>query len=270
MFDTGTGHPWQRAASAEADWLAELCQDDGVLGFPVPRRPDAAWVLNAMYESELGPGVVSHDELLRADIAAGDVEVPRGVRGVDFRVHEVGVATGGTLGRAEHPGPGWRRLRWAELAERTGDPVVAEGALPSFRSAPDGRLGDGSWPVGIRPPTEGSLDRETWNRLVKILLEHSPQGPDTRCFAYFCPFVTQEWGDIHDHHVITGRLGDAPALYDVPGMEATASNLWPADRSWVTYTDWDLWGTKVAGPPTLVRALVGDAEIEAVRLPWDE
>ncbi|QES51653.1 hypothetical protein DEJ50_31190 [Streptomyces venezuelae] len=260
---------WPVVASTEADWLAELCEDDGILGFPVPGRPDAAWVLNPMYESELGPGVVSHDELLRADIAAGDIEVPSGVGGVDFSQSPVGVATGGGLGRAEHPGPGWRRLRWAELAERTGDPVVAEGQSPSYLSAPDGRLADRSWPVGIRPPTEGSLDRETWNRLIRILTDFAPDGPDTRCFAYFCPILTQDWDDLRAYRVVGGRLGDALALYDYPGMTASPSNLWAAERSWVTYTDQDLWGTKVAGPPELVRRLVEDTEIEAVRLPWD-
>ncbi|MGK5546989.1 hypothetical protein ACSNOH_19980, partial [Streptomyces sp. URMC 127] len=49
-------------------------------------------------------------------------------------------------------------------ARRTGGPVVLEGYLPSYRSAPDGRLPDGSRPVGIEPPTEVALDRPTWNR----------------------------------------------------------------------------------------------------------
>ncbi|MFG2295953.1 hypothetical protein [Streptomyces sp. NPDC048603] len=265
----GIGELWSPAASAEADWLGGLGDDDGIPGFPVPGRPDAAWVLHDMYESEIGPGVVSHDELLRADIAAGDIEIPLGVGGVDFSRLPHGVATGARLGRAERPGPGWRRLRWSELAARTGGPVVVEGMPPSHRSAPDAALDDGSWPAGIRPPTEGGLDRPTWDRLVDLLTAHSRDGADTRCFAYFCPFLTQQWEDIRAHCVVTGRLGDARALYDYPGVLGTPSNVWPADRSWVTYTDWDLWGTKVAGPPALVAALLSDPSIEAVRLPWD-
>ncbi|WP_116209649.1 hypothetical protein [Streptomyces olivoreticuli] len=46
------------------------------------------------------------------------------------------------------------------------------------------------------------------------------------------------------------------------------SNLWPEDRSWIVYTDYDLWETKIVGPAALINALVGDTEIEAVRLPW--
>ncbi|CAM5595512.1 hypothetical protein GCM10010345_49720 [Streptomyces canarius] len=53
----------------------------------------------------------------------------------------VGTATGGGLVRAGHPGPGRRRLRRAELAARTGDPLVSEGLLPSYRCFPSARKG---------------------------------------------------------------------------------------------------------------------------------
>lgn len=125
---------WPHAPAGAADWLRELC-GDGLTGFMPPPMPDAVWVPNAMYE---------HD------------------------VEAVGVTTGGGLGRAGHPGPGWRRLRW----------------------------------------------------LTDVLAEFSP------------------------------------------------ANLWAEDRSWCLCTDYDLWGTKVAGPPSLIEALLSDAEIEAVRLPW--
>ncbi|NJP77500.1 hypothetical protein HCK01_09210 [Streptomyces sp. AA8] len=254
---------WQIAPSAETDWLVKLCEDEGSTGFPPPGMPDAAWVLNAMYEHEQGPGPVSHHQVRQAGLADGSIE-PAVFHGIDF---EVGTVTGGGLGRAEHPGPGWRRLRWAELARRTGDPIVKEDHCPSFHSAPDGRAEDGSWPVGIRPPTEGSLDRETWNRLIEILQRYSPAGPDTCCLAYYNPLMMRTF-DFDNLHVLSGRLGDAQALYDIDEPDFSPSNLWPEDRSWIVYTDYDLWGTKVVGPTALIDALVGDTEIEAVRLPW--
>ncbi|MEV5510125.1 hypothetical protein [Streptomyces orinoci] len=252
---------WQIASSTETEWLVELCKDEGTTGFPPPGMPDAAWVLNAMYEHQQGPGLVSHHEVRQAGLADGSIE-PDSFHGIDL---EVGTVTGGRLGRAEHPGPGWRRLRWAELARRTGDPVVKEGYWPSRRSVPDGRMEDRSWPVSIVPPTEGSLDRETWNRLIEILQEYSPAGPDTRCLAYYNPLMM---GDFDNLHVLSGRLGDARALYDMDEPDFSPSNLWPEDRSWIVYTDYDLWGTKVVGPTALLDTLVGDTEIEAVRLPW--
>ncbi|MFI9818641.1 hypothetical protein [Saccharothrix variisporea] len=224
---------WPLAPAGATDWLSELC-GDGLSGFMPPGMPDAAWVLNAMYE---------HEE---------------NAEGID-------PARGG-LGRAEHPGPGWRRLRWVELARRTGDPVVPNGKLPSFRCFPSLAEVAGR-PLGIIPPTEGSLDRETWMRLVDLLVEHSPAGPDTPCLAYYSP-LTLGAVDFEDLHVRAGRLGDAKLLYDNAETDFSPSNLWPEDRTWCLCTDYDLWATKVAGPGSLVEALLDDPEVEAVRLPW--
>ncbi|WP_225827796.1 hypothetical protein [Streptomyces naphthomycinicus] len=253
---------WPLAAPATADWLRELA-GDGTTGFMPPPLPDAVWVLNAMYEHEQDTADVTYDEHHRAGVADGTV-ARHVVGGLDLT--EAGVTTGGGLGRAGHPGPGWRRLRWAELAGRTGDAVVPEGLLPCFRCFPSVQK-DGSWPLRIAPPTEGSLDRETWNRLVDVLAEHSPAGPDTRCLAFYNPLTLRDF-DLENTHVRTGRLGDAKILYDNPEVEFSPSNLWPEDRSWLLGTDYDLWATKVAGPAPLVEALLRDPEIEAIRLPW--
>ncbi|CAM5652019.1 hypothetical protein SAVIM338S_06551 [Streptomyces avidinii] len=256
-----TAH-WPLAPSSATDWLLELA-GDGVTGFMPPALPDAVWVLNAMYEHEQGPSDVSYDDCHRARLADGSAK-PQILGSIDFT--GVGTVTGGDLGRAEHPGPGWRRLRWAELARRTGDPPVPEGMLPSLSCFPSARRGD-SWPLGIRPPTEGSLDRETWNRLIGILTEHSPAGTDTRCLAYYNPLMLRDT-DFDNLHVRAGRLGDARVLYDNPEVDFSPSNIWADDRSWVACTDYDLWATKVAGPAPLIEALLNDTEIEAIRLPW--
>ncbi|WP_326948490.1 hypothetical protein OG439_06740 [Amycolatopsis sp. NBC_01307] len=254
-------NPWPLAPSGTTDWLRERC-GDGLTGFMPPAMPDAAWVLNAMYEHERGPTETSYHEYRQARLADGSVR-PRVIGGVDLEAGSV--ATGGGLGRAEHPGAGWRRLRWAELAQRTGDPVVPEGLLPSYRCFPSVRK-DGSWPLGIIPPAEGSLDRETWTRLIGILIEHTPAGPNTRCLAYYSP-LTLGATDFEHLHVRAGTLGDAESLYDDSEVDFSPANLWAEDRSWCLCTDYDLWATKVAGPSALVEALLSDVEIEAVRLP---
>ncbi|MFJ1768527.1 hypothetical protein ACIOD2_50000 [Amycolatopsis sp. NPDC088138] len=252
---------WPRAESGTTDWLRELC-GDGLTGFMPPAMPDAAWVLNTMYEHEDGPTGTSHHEYHQARLADGSAR-PQAVNGVDLEAGST--VTGGGLGRAGHPGPGWRRLRWAELARRTGDPVVPDGLLPSYRCFPSATK-EGSWPLGIIPPAEGSLDRETWTRLIGILAEHSPAGPDTRCLAYYSP-LTLGAADFENLHVRKGILGDAGILYDDPGTGFSPSNLWAEDRSWCLCTDYDLWATKVAGSPLLIEALLKDLEIEAIRPP---
>lgn len=253
---------WSLAPSCMTDWLLALC-GDGLTGFMPPAMPDAVWVLNAMYEHEQGAADVSYHEYHQARLADGSIQ-PHIVAGIDLEA--VGIATGGGLGRAEHPGPGWRRLPWAELAQRTGDPVVPDGLLPSYRCFPTAKK-EGSWPLGIDPPTEGSLDRETWNRLIRILTQRSPSGPDTPCLAYYNP-LTLGATDFDDLRVRAGRLGDAEILYDNPEADFSPSNFWAEDRSWVLCTDYDLCATKVAGRPALIEALLNDTEIEAVRLPW--
>ncbi|GGX27191.1 hypothetical protein [Streptomyces noursei] len=73
----------------------------------------------------------------------------------------------------------------------------------------------------------------------------------------------------HVPTVLTGRLGDAHDLYDHPDLRAySPSNICPVDRTWVTCTDFDLHGTKAAGPTPLVEALVDSPGLEALRLPW--
>jgi hypothetical protein len=253
---------WPLAPTSTTDWLLELC-GDGLTGFMPPAMPDAAWVLNAMYEHEQGPTEVSYHEYRQARLTDGSIQ-PHIVAGVDLEA--VSITMGGGLGRAEPPGFGWRRLRWAELARRTGDPVVPDGLLPSYRCFPSAKK-EGSWPLGIDPPTEGSLDRVTWNRLVGILTEYGFAGPDTPILAYYNPLLLGAT-DFDNLHVRAGRLGDAEILYDNPEVDFSPSNLWAEDRSWVLCTDYDLWATKVAGPPALIEALLNDTEIEAVRLPW--
>ncbi|MDA3642534.1 hypothetical protein LZ318_21540 [Saccharopolyspora indica] len=221
---------WPLAPASEADWLADLTQGDGLTGYEAPGRPDAAWVLGGMYER---------------GSAAGD-------------------SVNDGQGRDEHPGPGWERLRWAELAARVGDPVVPQGLYPCSRCFPSAE-GTGIRPGSIEWPAEGSLDRPTWDQLIRFLIAHSPRGANTPCLAYYNPIVAQ---DFETGHLRTGRLGDAQSLFDNPDIPHTPSNLWAADRAWVVCTDYDLWGTKVCGPHLLVEALLADTELEAVRLPW--
>ncbi|MCB5163953.1 hypothetical protein LG634_03765 [Streptomyces bambusae] len=245
---------WPLADHREADWLRELTADDGLTGFMPPGLPDAAWVLHAMYEHELGPADVSYREYRRAVLNGRGAELAPDLDPAEVLGHPTG----------EHPGPRWHRRRWAELARRFGDPTVPEGLFPCRTSFPS--IPSGAWPAGLQAPAEGHLERADWNRLVDLLTAHSPRGADTPCLAYYSPLLRLAEFEVH---IRAGVLGDAKDLYDHPDEDRwTPSNLWARDRTWVTCTDYDLWATKVAGPAALVESLLGDAEVEAVRLPW--
>ncbi|MEU9193307.1 hypothetical protein [Streptomyces hundungensis] len=257
---------WPQAASTETHWLRELTDDDGLTGFMPPALPDAAWVLHSMYQHELGPFDMSYVAYRHAFLnskGSGSDIIP----GLDPA--EVFADPSDTFApsKGEHPGPRWRRLRWSELARRTGEPVAEEGRLPSYACFPSLRERAG-WPVGVTGPSEGSLDRADWNGLVEILTGHSPQGVETRCLAYYTP-LGQGAEDFDNLHVRSGWLADAKALYNHPEEEwRTPSNFWAQDRSWVLCTDYDLCATKLAGPASLVEALLNDSELEAIRPPW--
>ncbi|MQY02481.1 hypothetical protein [Actinomadura macrotermitis] len=255
---------WTRVSGEAVNWLNELDPEHCYSGFEPPRRPDAAWLLHAMYVWQDGLVTTTHDDVYRTFRAAGLAETGPGGEPEVGELLEGSVVTGTELGRSGHPGEGWRRLRWAELARGFGEPVVPEGEAPGNRCLRQAHP-TGSWSAAIEPPAEGCLDRESWHRLMALLARHSPDGADTVCLAYYCPLVTADWDD---NTVLSGRLMDAPELYDHPEMSSCPSNLWAADRSWVVYCDWDLWGTKVVGPVALIEAMLADPGLECLRLPW--
>lgn len=69
--------------------------------------------------------------------------------------------------------------------------------------------------------------------------------------------MQQEW-------VVTGTLAEASRQYDAPDQRAVPNNIWPHDRSWFVYTDYDLPGTKVSGPDQLIASVAADGALETV------
>lgn len=238
---------WVRQASSPGEeWT----------GFEASGWPAAAWILHAMYETDELPGSLTHDDEFQIARAAG--ADPRGVRGaaIDAIVPDIH-AIGAPLGPSSAPGSGWRRLLWTELGSRLGtDPLLAA-PYPGINSFPFR-----SWPSNIRPPGEGALDLEQ----MMCLLEHltALSGSGCECYAYFARLPTGRLYDTDRLVVYRGQLADVLEVYDNDEIGAGPANLWPADRSWFTFTDWDLWGTKVSGSPELIAALVADTELEAV------
>ncbi|MEU9467326.1 hypothetical protein AB0D78_11825 [Streptomyces avermitilis] len=122
-----TAH-WPPAPSSATDWLLELA-GDGVTGFMPPPLPDAAWVLNAMYEQEQGPTDMSYDEHNRARLTDGSIK-PQIIASIDLT--GVGTATGGIWAAPSTPAPA--------------------GGVCAGRSLPGGPA-IRSYPTGCYPPT---------------------------------------------------------------------------------------------------------------------
>jgi hypothetical protein len=237
---------WLAARTAEPE-QGEVC------GYDAGGWAAATWILNAMYEHPDRPAGVTYDDVEKAapERRRRWRWIRRGFARVDV-LETLGALTGVTLGRTGWPGAGWRRLLWSELGDRLGVDPMAPGA-PGPRSFPYV-----SWPLSIEPPGEGSLDREQFERLVSLLAGRSSDGGRTRCVAFY--------GMLHSddltRRVVTSRLDDLVDLYDDEDVLGSPSNIWPEDRSWLVYTDWDLWGTKVSGDAALIADLEDDPALE--------
>jgi hypothetical protein len=242
------------------EWMRELADDpsrEGYTGFDLELWDAHIWVLHAMYESdnELTGGVTA-DELRKQAIESGQL-APQTVGSVNL--DEEAVVTGVPLGRSSAPGRGWHRLHWGDLAAAIDAPLGSSGVPPCFRWFPYA-----SWPARIRPPTEGSLDRESFMRLVTLL--ESTSTPDTQITCFYGPLSTRAQ-DFDTPLVITRRLADLPSLYDWEEVHGSPSNIWPQDRSWFIYTDWDLWGTRVSGTAEFVGSVAADRQLETISYP---
>jgi hypothetical protein len=248
--DASEALSWVRAASKDGDeWV----------GFNAAGWSASAWILHAMYECDELPESLTHDDEHRIELAAG---VIKPVQIGNVNLDDFTRVTGAPLGQSSSPGRGWRRLAWAELTARLGVDPFAAWPLPCHRSFPYR-----SWPSNIRPPAEGTLDREQLERLCAHLTESSDA--DSECYAFVARLPSGRVDDRQDGLLVyRGTLPEVLALYD-DGQVGGPSNLWAADRSWFTYTHWDLWGTKVSGGDELVGTLFVDGELEVVELPLE-
>lgn len=232
---------------AELDWLAAQ-DDDGFLGYAPVGWPAETWVLHGMWEDPCpGDRARTLEERWREDNP--------GREGIGILAYE------STLFPADPP-DGWRRLRWRALADRLGEPLgdtAGDGdpVPPCF-----GWFPIHSWPETIQTPSEGNLDATTGERLVEVLAEHSVDGLETPCFCFYDILASPRR---LERLVLTGPLRavlDA-ARYGPRGTH-TPDNIWPVDRSWLLWTEHDLWSTRVIGSPSLVAAIDSDPELETV------
>jgi hypothetical protein len=247
-----------RAISAEESirWLADASDVGQTTGFDASGWPASVWLLHALYEAPSRSGELTHDDLRRLELAAGLVE-PLVVNDVDLDAVEGMRLTGATLGRTERPVGDWRRLRWEELARRQSVDLRAHDGPPSHHW-----FAYRSWPSNVLPPGEGSLDREQLAALCSVLAAHSPDGGDGTCIAYYALLATQDWSG--GPLAFETTIDDLLTLYDDERIIGSPSNLWPLDRRWFVWTDYDLWGTKVSGDAALIESCLRDAYLEAV------
>ncbi len=72
--------------------------------------------------------------------------------------------------------------------------------------------------------------------------------------------------EFDENTIYTGALTELVDLYDDDDLPGSPSNIWPDDKAWFIYTDYDLWATKVSGSADLISRLAADPELETVSL----
>ncbi|MEU8328701.1 hypothetical protein [Micromonospora sp. NPDC048839] len=237
-------------------WLADRPGKEAFTGYAPTGWESSTWILHAMYENARLAGLGTHDEVRHRGIDSGDL-APLIVAGVNL--DEETTETGTPLGFVTPPGSPWRRVLWSRQPGQT----------PDRRYPPCHRwFTHNSWPVAVQPPPEGSLDEESLEALLDTLCRHSVDGPRTECVAFYAHLPANDYDHVH---VWRGPLSAVPELLEERGGRYLFSptNLWPTDRSWFLWTDYDLQGTRVSGSRPLVEAIRSHPTLETVNWPGD-
>ncbi|MCA8918902.1 MAG: hypothetical protein KDB32_07475 [Planctomycetes bacterium] len=151
-----------------------------------------------------------------------------------------------------------RRVRWAELAARYGLKFHPEINVRSFSR----KFPRGSWPRYLVGPTEGSLSPEEFRRLLTVLQDHASAD---EVFMYWdLPMEVQG----KDSYCIAGELDSPLEMAWPPGVDSTPSYVWPASRTWIVHTNYDLSFTLVATNASSAYDLLSDDSLETIKIPY--
>jgi hypothetical protein len=98
--------------------------------------------------------------------------------------------------------------------------------------------------------------------VIPVLTQHTAAEALADCGFYYGAVAFMREGAT----VFAGDLRDLPTLVrSVRDFQLTPNNIWPADHSWLIYTDYDLNATRVSGSPELIEALYSDQDLDTVR-----
>jgi hypothetical protein len=243
------------SATDELAWLGRPEGPELFAGIDASGWEASCWVLSAIYVNGSVRSAVTHDDVRKAEIARG-IREPLIINGLNMG--ERSILQGGGLGYAPRPDSSWTRVPWSEYLPELSRVARRSEVPPCSRW-----FGEGSWPANVEPPPEGSLDQDSLTALLTTLAKQC-DGAETQVFAFYAAGASRD-PEGEEDHVWIGPIAAIPEL--VRKYEFTPSNVWPEDRSWFVYTDYDLWATKISGPNSLVNAVRSTAGLETIEWP---
>jgi hypothetical protein len=243
---------WQRVDPQEALSWTKLSLREVFTGIPPSGFEATARVLHAVFESSEA-SQATYDDVEKQIIDDGTLE-PLIIGEVNLSARTTN--TGVPLGIASRP-QGWGRVIWRDLADRY-DTVLDAANVNALR--PLQRAIGSSWPISLQPPPQGSLDTESLEALASILGRRTGgQG----CYFYYCMLGVRDTPpDEMEPRVYRGSLSGILDLAYSDEVSGSPQNWWPADHSWLVYTDWDLCDTTIGGSRALIADLRESVEIE--------
>ncbi|WP_285104268.1 hypothetical protein [Promicromonospora sp. MEB111] len=150
----------------------------------------------------------------------------------------------------------WERRRWADVASEPISPRLQSSTRPPSSWLLPRELGGTT--------TEGSMQGESVRGLLEVLAGVT-RATDT-CYAFYAQMTTWDF----DSLALYEMSWDVPHVFGSVNLPSSSpSNLWPADKSWFVWTDYDLCATKVSGSPELITAVRTHALLETVEWPRD-
>jgi len=160
--------------SDELDWLTGM-RGQMYCGFDAVGWPSSTWVLHALYEATQPVEFIPNTKMQEffTGLHARSPELPW-----NLDIEAIGTYTPRPDGLEIDPGPPWRRVTWEEVLLR-GDTNKGRKYPPCFQW-----FDDQCFPLPIQGASEGSLDYESFEALIRVLSEHSPEG-DRRAVTSF-------------------------------------------------------------------------------------
>jgi hypothetical protein len=98
--------------------------------------------------------------------------------------------------------------------------------------------------------------------VIAVVSEHTAKDALADCGLYYGVVAFMNEGAT----IYAGDLRDLPSLVrSQRGTQLTPNNVWPADHSWLIYTDCDRQATRVSGSQELIDALCEHRDLDTVR-----
>lgn len=107
-------------------------------------------------------------------------------------------------------------------------------------------------------PDEGTIANEIINDLTEILKNHTDK---SSCYFFYTSYAIDT---MHDT-IFNGTLQEFPNTYEI-GQSGTPTYVWPEDKKWCIYTNYDTDFSIIGGTKELINNILNNKKLETFEL----